>query len=151
MAAMDAILVVGGAGYVGSHFVDLCLRRGRRCVVLDDLSSGHARAAGDAPLVCGDFADSALLRRVFAKNKISAVLHFGGVINVGESAAAPAKYYETNVAKTARLLDSMREAGVRHFVFSSSAAVYGAPAKTPISEGAPTAPLSVYGRSKLVC
>lgn len=154
-----AILVTGGAGYIGSHTTLALLQAGHDVVVLDNLSNSSVeslarvtRIAGRAPhFVQGDIRDAQLLRRVFDGHGFQAVLHFAGLKAVGESVQKPLIYYENNVAGTVQLCLAMAEAEVRHLVFSSSATVYGDPAKMPISELCPTGvPASPYGRSKLM-
>lgn len=142
------ILVVGGAGYIGSHMVKLLGER--RCAVttLDDLSSGHRDAVLTGDFVQGDMADTELLRGVFAQRKYDAVMHFASFIEVGESVREPAKYYRNNVANTLTLLSAMREAGVDRFIFSSTAAIFGTPQYVPIDERHPRAPINPYGRTK---
>lgn len=144
------ILVVGGAGYIGSHMVWQLAQHGVHVVVLDDLSSGHADAVLGAELVQGSMANVALLDRVFATHRFDAVMHFASFIQVGESVADPAKYYANNVANTLLLLDAMRRHGVGQFIFSSTAAVFGEPAYCPIDEAHPQSPINPYGRSKLM-
>lgn len=144
------VLVVGGAGYIGSHMVWQLGQFGVRVVVLDDLSSGHADAVLGTDLVQGSMADMALLDRVFAAHRFDAVMHFASFIQVGESVADPAKYYANNVANTLLLLDAMRRHGVQQFIFSSTAAVFGEPAYCPIDEAHPQSPINPYGRSKLM-
>ncbi|MBU6211787.1 MAG: UDP-glucose 4-epimerase GalE [Gammaproteobacteria bacterium] len=142
------ILVVGGAGYIGSHMVKLLGER--RCAVttLDDLSSGHRDAVLTGDFVQGDMADTELLRSLFARRKYDAVMHFASFIEVGESVREPAKYYRNNVANTLTLLSAMREAGVDRFIFSSTAAIFGTPQYVPIDERHPRAPINPYGRTK---
>ena len=142
------ILVVGGAGYIGSHMVKLLGER--RCAVttLDDLSSGHRDAVLTGDFVQGDMADTELLRSLFARRKYDAVMHFASFIEVGESVREPAKYYRNNVANTLALLAAMREAGVDRFIFSSTAAIFGTPQYVPIDERHPRAPINPYGRTK---
>lgn len=147
---MSAVLVVGGAGYIGSHMVWQLGQFGVRVVVLDDLSSGHADAVLGAELVQGSMADVALLNSLFAAHRFDAVMHFASFIQVGESVVDPAKYYANNVANTLLLLDAMRRHGVNQFIFSSTAAVFGEPAYCPIDEAHPLSPINPYGRSKLM-
>ena len=143
------ILVVGGAGYIGSHMVKQLVRSGASVVVLDDLSSGHQDAVhSDARLVVGSAADAGLLAKLFTAARFDAVMHFASFIQVGESVREPAKYYDNNVASTLILLDAMRTAGVLRFIFSSTAAVYGDPEHVPIDELHPKRPINPYGRSK---
>lgn len=144
------ILVVGGAGYIGSHMVRELLEKGYDPVVLDNLSTGHGWAVPEERLEKGDLADGGALERLFAKHRFEAVMHFASFIQVGESVAAPLKYYENNTANTVKLLSAMEKSGVKRFVFSSTAAVYGTPATIPIPEDAPLRPENPYGRSKLM-
>jgi len=144
------ILVVGGAGYIGSHTVRALLESGYDPVVFDNLSTGHAWAVPEGRLVRGDLADSAGLEELFAAHRFDAVMHFASFIQVGESVTAPLKYYHNNVANTLNLLGAMERHGVRRFVFSSTAAVYGTPRQVPIPEGAPLTPQNPYGHSKLM-
>lgn len=144
----QTILVVGGAGYIGSHMVLMLREAGFHVVVLDNLSKGHAEAVLDAELVIGDMGDKALLDRLFTQYQFSAVMHFASFIEVGESVKLPAKYYQNNLAATLNLLDAMLKANVKVFIFSSTAAVYGEPQYTPIDENHPLAPINPYGRSK---
>lgn len=145
---MKSILVVGGAGYIGSHMVWLLGQRGMHAVTLDNLSAGHRNAVLHGELVVGDIADRALLERLFASRRFDVVMHFASCIQVGESVTDPAKYYANNVANTLTLLDAMRAHKVRQFVFSSTAAIFGEPQHLPISERHPCAPINPYGRTK---
>ena len=142
------ILVVGGAGYIGSHMVKRLGQRGCAVTTLDDLSSGHRDAVLTGDFVQGDMADTELLRGLFAARKFDAVMHFASFIEVGESVREPAKYYRNNVANTLALLAAMREAGVDRFIFSSTAAIFGTPQYVPIDERHPRAPINPYGRTK---
>lgn len=143
------ILVVGGAGYIGSHMVKYLTRAGAKVNVLDDLSSGYRDAVvGGAEFVVGSAADAKLLETLFTQQRFDAVMHFASFIQVGESVADPARYYANNVAATLTLLDAMRQAEVRRFIFSSTAAVYGDPSYVPIDEAHPKNPINPYGRSK---
>lgn len=144
------ILVVGGAGYIGSHMVWELLEKGYDPVVFDNLSTGHEWAAPEGRLVRGDLADAEALERLFAEQRFEAVMHFASFIQVGESVTAPLKYYDNNVANTFKLLSAMEKAGVTRFVFSSTAAVYGSPDTVPIPETASLRPENPYGRSKLM-
>ena len=143
-------LVVGGAGYIGSHFSKHLAQNGQMPVVLDNLCSGKADAVKYGPLVVGDVGDAQMLRDVFRIHRIDAVVHFASYIQVAESTSDPAKYYANNVAATLRLLEEMRNANIRRFVFSSSAAVYGSPQTVPMSETHPQWPINPYGRSKFL-
>ena len=145
---MKNILVIGGAGYIGSHMCKSLAKAGYRPIVLDSLVCGHRGAVKWGPLIEGDLADRELLRRVFSEYSIGAVMHFAAFIDVGESVENPAIYYQNNVAATISLLHAMVEAKVRRFILSSSAAVYGDPMETPVSEAHPLHPISPYGRSK---
>ncbi len=150
MPAM-AVLVTGGAGYIGSHMVLALVDAGEEVVVLDDLSSGFARAVHPkARLVQGDVADEALVLRLIATHGVDAVIHFAARIVVPESIANPLGYYLSNTVKSRALLAAAIAAGVRRFVFSSTAAVYGMPVENPVSESAPANPISPYGASKLM-
>ena len=142
-----SILVVGGAGFIGSHMVLALQEAGFQPVVLDNLSKGH-RDAVNVDFVHGDMADKDTLAALFKKYPIAAVMHFASFIEVAESVREPAKYYQNNVAATLHLLDVMLEHKVEHFIFSSSAAVYGEPRYTPIDEAHPIAPINPYGRTK---
>lgn len=142
------ILVVGGAGYIGSHMVSYLARQDVEVTVLDDLSSGHRDAIRKADLVEGTLADQNFLRGVFSRQPIDLVMHFASFIQVGESVREPAKYYRNNVTNTLNLLEVMREFGVSKFVFSSTAAVFGNPIRVPIDERHPRAPINPYGRTK---
>lgn len=147
---MQSILVVGGAGYIGSHMVKFLARTGYRVVVLDNLSTGHADAVRYGELIVGDMADTALLDRLFHSHRFDAVMHFAAFSLVGESVDDPGKYYRNNVANTLNLLDEMVRHQVRHFVFSSTAATFGEPRSDRIDESHPQNPINPYGRSKLM-
>ncbi|MFZ8984961.1 MAG: UDP-glucose 4-epimerase GalE [Steroidobacteraceae bacterium] len=147
---MEAMLVTGGAGYIGSHVVRQLAERGERVIVLDNLSTGHAEAVLGGELVVGDTGDVALVNRLLAQHDIKTILHFAAHIVVPESVANPLKYYRNNTANTRTLLECAVEAGVRKFVFSSTAAVYGLPQGGSASEDTPTAPINPYGWSKLM-
>jgi UDP-glucose 4-epimerase len=145
------VLVTGGAGYIGSVVVEELLAAGaERVVVLDDLSKGHAGAVlAPATLVRGNIGDAARVRDLCASERIDAVVHMAASSLVGESVTDPAKYYENNVVKALRLYEALRAAGVRRFVFSSTAATYGEPERSPIDETLPNLPTNPYGESKL--
>ncbi len=146
-----AILVTGGAGYIGSHMVWELLDHNRPAIVLDDLSTGFDWALpGTTELVHGDVADARLLDRVLDAGGIDAVIHFAGSVIVPESVADPLKYYRNNTAASRVLIDACVRHGVKKFIFSSTAAVYGDPGTVPVPEDAPLAPLSPYGTSKLM-
>ena len=143
------VLVTGGAGYVGGVSVDAILAAGHDVVVLDDLTTGHAAAVPSAArLVRGSYGDEAATRDLLVTEGVDAILHCAARSLVGESVVNPAKYYIDNVAGGIALLEAAREAGVRRIVFSSTAAVYGVPASTPIREDAPLAPINTYGETK---
>jgi UDP-glucose 4-epimerase len=147
----DAVLVTGGAGYIGSHVVRQLVDAGHRVVVLDDLSSGHRWAvAPEAEFVHGDVADAGLLAALLGRHRIAAVLHFAGSIVVPESVADPLGYYRNNVCASRTLIEACVKHDVRKFVFSSTAAVYGIPDEQPIGESAPLRPINPYGTTKLV-
>ncbi|MGA0708909.1 MAG: UDP-glucose 4-epimerase GalE [Steroidobacteraceae bacterium] len=147
---MEAMLVTGGAGYIGSHVVRQLAERGERVIVLDNLSTGHAEAVLGGELVVGDTGDVALVNRLLAQHGIKTILHFAAHIVGPESVANPLKYYRNNTANTRTLLECAVQAGVRQFVFSSTAAVYGLPQGGSASEDTPTAPINPYGWSKLM-
>ena len=142
------ILVVGGAGYIGSHMVLVLGQQGGEVVVIDDLSSGRAEAVLHGKLVQGSVEDSGLLERLFAEGNFDAVMHFASFIQVGESVQHPAKYYRNNVTNTINLLDAMVQHRVMNFIFSSTAAIFGQPEYVPIDEAHPKQPINPYGRSK---
>ncbi len=146
----SSILVTGGAGYIGSHVLRQLRERSERVVVLDNLSTGYRSAVLGAPLVVGDTADRDLVARVLAEHSIDTVLHFAAHTIVPESVADPLKYYGNNTCATRNLLEQCDRAGVRHFVFSSTAAVYGIPEGGLAAEGSPTVPINPYGMSKLM-
>ena len=142
------VLVVGGAGYIGSHMVKMLLAAGHEVITLDNLSSGHRDAVLGGVFVQGDLADSECLERVFKTHKPEAVMHFASYIQVGESVRKPDIYYRNNVTNTLNLLDTMLAFDVKKFIFSSTAAVFGEPDYVPIDEAHPNRPLNPYGRSK---
>jgi UDP-glucose 4-epimerase len=147
---MPTVMVVGGAGYIGSHMVKLLLQENYRVVTLDDLSTGHRDAVVGGTFVEGSTGDHALLDRIFREHPIDAVFHFAAMSQVGESVKIPARYYLNNVANSLVLLDAMVRHGVGKLVFSSTAAVYGNPRRTPITEEQEPVPINPYGRSKWV-
>jgi UDP-glucose 4-epimerase len=147
----ERILVTGGAGYIGSVVVTQLLERGYQPVVLDNLSHGHRAALPSAAnLIVGDIADRAALDRVFFEYRPQAVMHFAAFIEAGESMQRPEKYFRNNTASTLTLLEGVLANNVKRFVFSSTAALYGTPEKTPIEENAPLRPTNAYGESKLL-
>lgn len=145
-----AILVCGGAGYIGSHMCKAVARAGYVPVVFDNFSTGHRWAVKWGPSIEGDLLDPAALGRAFEMQRFAAVMHFAARSLVGESMREPGAYFRNNVGGTLNLLDAMRDAGVGRLVFSSTAAVYGDPEYTPIDEAHPTRPLNPYGWSKLM-
>lgn len=147
-----AVLVTGGGGYIGSHMVWALLEAGEEVVVIDRLSTGFRWAiAPEARMYEGDIADAALLSRIFSENAIDAVIHFAGSIVVPDSVSDPLGYYENNTVKSRALIASVVEAGIPHFVFSSTAAVYGTPeVLEPVTETVQLRPESPYGSSKLM-
>lgn len=151
MAAADrhAVLVTGGAGYVGSHAAKALRQAGYRVVIYDDLSAGHRAAALGAPVIPGDIGDSDAVRRAIRDSGAAAVMHFAAWLSVADSVRDPVGYYRNNVAGTLATLEAMAAEGCRRFVFSSTCAVYGEPVETPISEAHPTAPINAYGQTKL--
>src|SRR5438094_8142039 len=133
----EAVLVTGGAGYIGSHACKVLARAGYRPVVFDNLSRGHRAAVRWGPLVEGDLADRDKLTATLARDRVSVVMHFAAYAYVGESVTDPALYYANNVGGTLSLLEAMRETGVNKIVFSSTCATYGTPAGVPIRETTP--------------
>lgn len=144
-----AVLVTGGAGYIGSHAVAALLEKGEEVVVVDNLYQGHREAVLGGKLYVGDLRDEAFLSQVFAENDIDGVIHFAANSLVGESMENPGKYYHNNVYGTLCLLEAMKKAGVKRIVFSSTAATYGEPEKVPIDEYDRTQPTNTYGETKL--
>jgi UDP-glucose 4-epimerase len=144
------ILVIGGAGYVGSHALRHLLAAGHDCLVYDNLSQGHRAAVPAGRLIVGRLQDRPLLEAVLLRERIEAVVHFAAFALVGESVRDPAKYYQNNILGSLSLLDAMRAAGVRRIVFSSTTATYGVPDRVPIDEDQPQRPINPYGFSKLV-
>ena len=151
MAGADrgVVLVTGGAGYVGSHAAKALRRAGHDVVVYDNLSAGHRAAVLDARLIEGDTGDVDAVRRAIRETHASVVMHFAAWLSVGDSVRDPAGYYRNNVTGTLGTLEAMAAEGCRHFVFSSTCAVYGEPVETPIGEAHPTAPINAYGQTKL--
>jgi UDP-glucose 4-epimerase len=145
------ILVTGGAGYVGSVCAEELLAAGNSVVVLDNLSTGHRDAVpSSATFVEGDFGDATLIRDIVREHKIEAAMHFAGETLVGKSMSDPQPYFRTNVHKGVDFLDALLTSGVRRLIFSSTAAVYGEPLATPITEEHPKNPINAYGESKLM-
>jgi UDP-glucose 4-epimerase len=142
--------VTGGAGYIGSHAVKALRTRDDHVVVYDNLSAGHRAAAASASaLVVGDIQDTARVRHALDEHRIDAVMHFAAWLSVSDSVKDPVGYYRNNVLGTLSVLQAMQAAGVRRFVFSSTAAVFGNPEETPITERHPTRPINTYGETKL--
>ena len=144
------VLVTGGAGYIGSHTCKALAAAGYTPIVLDDLSTGHEWAVKWGPLEVSDIADRARVAKVIKQFDIDAVIHFAAHAYVGESIRVPQKYFDNNVVKTLALLDTLLEAGVTKFVFSSSCATYGLPRELPIVEDHPQQPVNPYGELKLI-
>ena len=144
------ILVVGGAGYIGSHMVKKLVIEGHRVISLDNLSTGFKSLAKYGKLIVGDLSDNEFLDQLFSQNKFDAVMHFAASSLVGESIVNPAKYYRNNVVNTINLLDVMVKHDVRNFIFSSTAAIFGEPIQTKINEQHPKMPINPYGKSKLM-
>lgn len=147
---MKRILVIGGAGYIGSHTVKMLKNSGYEPIIYDNLSKGHKEVAEilDVKLILGDLGDRKKLKEVFETEKIDAVMHFAAFIEVGESVTEPGKYYENNVGKVINLLNQMVESKIKYFVFSSTAATFGEPIAEKISEKHPQNPINPYGSSK---
>jgi UDP-glucose 4-epimerase len=142
--------VIGGAGYIGSHTAHLLKDRGYSVAVFDSLELGHREAVEGLPLVDANYADKAALDRAMKEHRVDAVMHFGAYASVGDSVADPAKYYENNIAGGLVILRSMLDHGVKHLIFSSSAATYGEPKIIPIPEDHPQEPTNPYGETKLM-
>lgn len=145
-----AILVTGGAGYIGSHVVQQLAAAGERIIVLDNLGRGFRQAVTAGELIVGDVGDFPLVSRLLAEHKVDTVMHFAAHTIVPESVAEPLKYYGNNTCSTRSLLQACLDQGVKNFVFSSSAAVYGMPAEGYADETSPTKPINAYGSSKLM-
>jgi UDP-glucose 4-epimerase len=147
---VKGVLVTGGAGYIGSHAVKALRGQGAAVVVFDNFSAGHLEAARHATAVVdGDIHDTAKLRAAIRQHDVNAVMHFAAWLSVGDSVRNPAGYYRNNVAGAMSVLDAMIAENVRHFVFSSTAAVFGNPVETPITESHLTQPINAYGETKL--
>ena len=147
---MKNVLVVGGAGYIGSHMCKCLANNGYNPIVLDNLVYGHRQAVKWGPFIEGSNGDSKLIRHVFSEYQIVAVMHFAAFCYVGESVTDPGKYYRNNVANTLNLLEVMVEKNINNFIFSSSCATYGGPDEIPITEQHPQNPINPYGRTKLM-
>jgi UDP-glucose 4-epimerase len=145
------ILVTGGAGYIGSHMVHELVDAGEAVVALDNLATGFDWAVADGvPLIVGDTGDQPLVASIIADHKVEAIIHFAASTVVPESVAEPLAYYRNNTVNSRALIETAIKGGVRHFIFSSTAAVYGNPDRVPVAEDAPTMPMSPYGASKLM-
>jgi len=147
---MKNILIVGGAGYIGSYMCKYLAKNGYHPIVLDNLVYGHRQAVKWGPFIAGQMADTKLLDQIFKEHSIAAVMHFAAFCYVGESVEDPGKYYQNNVAATITLLEEMLKKNIKNFIFSSSCAVYGEPVEIPITEQHPYNPINPYGRSKLM-
>ena len=141
--------MTGGAGYIGSHAAKSLRRAGHRVVIYDNFSAGHRAAALGAPVIEGDIGDVDAVRRAIRESGASAVMHFAAWLSVPDSVRDPSGYYRNNVGGTLATLEAMAAESCRHFVFSSTCAVYGEPVETPLSETHPTAPINAYGQTKL--
>jgi UDP-glucose 4-epimerase len=150
MPERSTVLVTGGAGYIGSHTVLQLAARGERVIVLDDLSTGFRQAVRDVPLIVGNVGDRKLVDQLLVEHRVDTIIHFAAHVIVPESVSNPLKYYGNNTCATRSLLEAASHAGVKHFVFSSTAAVYGIPSVSVVSEDTPTAPINPYGASKLM-
>jgi len=144
------ILVVGGAGYIGSHMVKMLSQAGHHVVTLDNLSTGYRDAVKYGEFIEGDIADSLMLDKVFTATAFDGVMHFASYIEVGESVIDPGKYFRNNFSNTLNLLDAMVRHNVKNFIFSSTAAIFGEPEYVPIDESHPKNPINPYGKSKLM-
>lgn len=149
MNKQRVVLVVGGAGYIGSHMVKYLAARGLAVVVLDNLSTGYRDLVSAGEFIEGDLGDESLLDKIFSRYPVDVVMHFAASSLVAESVSNPLKYYINNVARTATLLSVMQRHDIRRFIFSSTAAVYGEPERVPISETQRCLPSNPYGASKL--
>jgi UDP-glucose-4-epimerase GalE len=149
LGAKSAVLVTGGAGYIGSHAAKALSRAGYDVIVYDNLSAGHREAVKYGQLVEGDIGDVAAVRAVLERHRPVAVMHFAAFLDVGESVREPIRYYRNNVGGALSVLEAMAATGVRRFVFSSTCATYGEPIETPIPETHPQQPINSYGETKL--
>jgi UDP-glucose 4-epimerase len=150
LSQKSSVLVTGGAGYIGSHVVLQLRERGERVVVLDNLSTGFRQAVADTALIVGDMGDMDLVSRVLQEHQVDTVMHFAAKTIVPESVREPLRYYANNTSMTRNLLESCQRSGVKQFVFSSTAAVYGMPESGIAREDMPLAPINPYGTSKLM-
>ncbi|MGC8746926.1 MAG: UDP-glucose 4-epimerase GalE, partial [Candidatus Saccharicenans sp.] len=144
------VLVTGGAGYIGSHTVKELIKKGYEIIIFDNLSTGRKELVKGGQLIEGDLQSRESIKALFRSHSIQAVLHFAALMQVGESFLDPQKYYRHNLLTTLNLLEAMLEAGVKYFVFSSSAAVYGEPQYLPIDENHPLTPINPYGATKFM-
>jgi len=145
------VLVTGGAGYIGSHMVFELLDMGEQAIVVDNLSTGFQWALPDGvPLAVGDSGDQALVSGLLRQYGVQAIIHFAGSLIVSDSVRDPLTYYRNNTVNTRALIETAVNCGVKHFIFSSTCAVYGNPTKIPVTEDSPTLPVSPYGSSKLM-
>ena len=147
---MTAVLVVGGAGYIGSHMVKLLANKGCEVTTIDNLSGGHQGSVLAGEFVYGDISDQQLLENLFRQKKFDVVMHFASFIQVGESVGCPKKYYQNNLINTLNLLNAMYSFGISKFIFSSTAAIFGEPQYIPVDEMHPQRPINPYGRTKLM-
>jgi UDP-glucose 4-epimerase len=147
---MGSVLVTGGAGYIGSHTVQALLEKGYEVVVLDNLSTGHLGALRSTHFYEGDIADAELLKKIVEQHKVDSLIHFAAKSLVGESMQKPDLYFLSNTAKSISLFSNLKDLGVKDFIFSSTAAVYGLPEQTPIPESIEKKPINPYGESKLM-
>ncbi|OUD12468.1 UDP-glucose 4-epimerase GalE [Thioflexithrix psekupsensis] len=147
---MNTILIIGGAGYIGSHLVKYLSKKNYRLLIVDNLSSGYVDAVLAGEFFIGDLAEKQALTQLLSHYPIDAVMHFAAHIEVAESKVRPDKYYDNNVVRTLNLLDAMVAANVKRFIFSSTAAIFGEPQYVPIDEKHPQYPINPYGRSKLM-
>jgi UDP-glucose 4-epimerase len=145
----ETVLIVGGAGYIGTHMIKTLIASGYQVIVLDDLSTGHEDLVTGGVFLKGSIADRNALTRIFTEHHVDAVMHFAAFSQVGESVENPLKYYRNNIAGTLQLVETMIEKNIRRFIFSSSASVYGEPSRVPITETHPCRPNSPYGQTKL--
>jgi len=144
------ILVIGGAGYIGSYMCKYLAKHGYNPIVLDNLVCGHMQAVRWGPFIEGFMGDAKLLRQIFSEYQITSVMHFAAFCYVGELVTKPAKYYRNNVSDTVTLLQTMVENNISNFIFSSSCATYGEPMEIPITEEHAQNPINPYGRTKLM-
>lgn len=150
MSSKPSVLVTGGAGYIGSHVVRLLGEMGERVIVLDNLSSGFADAVLYGELIIGDTGDQELVSHIIKHHNVDSVMHFAAHTVVPESVSNPLKYYGNNTCSSRALLQCCAEGGIKHFIFSSTAATYGIPEQQPVTENTPTRPINPYGSSKLM-